>query len=144
MASIHKIRLLAAAVIAPLIMPLMIYLTFLLIFGGDIEKDQAIKTSINTASWVSYGIALALGIASYFWMQRKGWNTIYRCMLAGIVLGFICWLLFSLISQTLVSLLFFIFAVAGLLMGISFWFIVYFRPDGSHTMPSSRRRRRRT
>ena len=139
----QKIRWLLAVIIGPLFVPLLVYITFIFIFGSDIKDDQQIQTSISTASWISYGLALALGIGSYILMQVKGWQSMQSHMVAGTFIGILCWLLFSLISQTLVSLLFFVFVVAGFLMGTSFWFIAYFQPDGSHAT-SSRRRRRRT
>ena len=142
MDSLQKIRVFAAAAISPIVVPLLVYLTFLFIFGTDVDKDQEIQTSISTASWISYGIALALGFGAYILMQAKGWRSVQLHILAGAGLGFISWLLFSLISQTLVSLLFFVFFVAGLLMGTSFWFIAYFKPDGSHATGSRRKRRR--
>jgi len=144
MDSPSKFRLTIAAIFVPLIMPVMIYATFLLIFGEDLDKDHGIKTSIRTACWVSYSITLALGVAGYIWMRVKGWRGVFRYMFMGIVMGFVSWLLFSLISLSLVYLLFFIFASAGFLMGLFFWFTVFFQPDGSHahTRPGRRRRRR--
>ena len=132
-----------AVIIGPLVVPLLVYITFVFIFGSNVEDDQQIQTSNSTASWISYGLALALGIGSYILMQAKGWQSMQRHMIAGTIIGILCWLLFSLISQTLVSLLFFVFTVAGFLMGTCFWLIAYFQTDGSHAA-SSRRRRRRT
>jgi len=143
MNSPSRFRLLVASVVVPVIMPAMIYATFFFIFGSDLDKDHSIKTSIRAACWVSYGIGLALGIAGYIWMRVKAWQSIYRHLLIGFVLGLLSWLLFSLVSQSIVGLLFFVFATAGLSMGALFWFAVYFQPDGSHTRRSRRRRRRR-
>jgi len=142
MLSTQKIRLFIAAAISPVIVPMLVNLTFLFIFGSDVDKDQEIQTSISTASWVSYAITLALGLGAYILMYVKGWRSVQRYLLVGATVGLISWLLFSLISQTLVSLLFFVFSVAGLLMGAAFWFIAYFQPDGSHATSSRRRRRR--
>jgi len=138
-----RFRLLIATIFVPVIMPATIYATFFFIFGSDLDKDHSIKTSIRAACWVSYGIGLALGIGCYIWMRVKAWQSIYSHILMGIILGFMSWLLFSLVSLSMVGLLFFVFASAGLLMSTSFWFAVYFQPDGSHSRKSRRRRRRR-
>jgi uncharacterized membrane protein YfcA len=144
MENIQKIRLLIGAVISPLIIPLVVYITFVFVFGADVDKDQEIQTSISTASWLSYGIALVLSIFVYFWLQRKQWYSVIHYLVAGTVVGFASWLLFSIISQTLVSLLFFVFVIAGALAGASFWLIAFFQPDGNYTPPPRRRRRRST
>jgi uncharacterized membrane protein YfcA len=144
MENIQKIRLLIGAVISPLIIPLVVYITFVFVFGADVDKDQEIQTSISTASWLSYGIALVLSIFVYFWLQRKQWYSVIHYLVAGTVVGFASWLLFSIISQTLVSLLFFVFVIAGALVGASFWLIAFFQPDGNYTPPPRRRRRRST
>jgi uncharacterized membrane protein YfcA len=144
MENIQKIRLLIGAVISPLIIPLVVYITFVFVFGADVDKDQEIQTSISTASWLSYGIALVLSIFVYFWLQRNQWYSVIHYLVAGTVVGFASWLLFSIISQTLVSLLFFVFVIAGALVGASFWLIAFFQPDGNYTPPPRRRRRRST
>ena len=143
MESIQKIRLLIGAVASPLIIPLVVYITFVFVFGADADKDQEIQTGISTASWLSYGIALALSVAAYYGLQRKQWYSVIYYLGAGAVVGFASWLLFSLISQILVSLLFFVFVVAGALVGGSFWLIAFFQPDGNHIYPQPSRRRRR-
>lgn len=142
MENIQKLRLIAGAIVSPLIVPLAIYLTLVFVFGADVAKDQEIQTSISTASWLSYGLALVFSIAGYFWLQRKNWNSVIYYSLAGTVVGFTSWLLFSFISQTMVSLLFFIFVIAGGLVGANFWLIAFFQPDGNYPQPSRRRRRR--
>ncbi|WP_455208997.1 hypothetical protein [Kaarinaea lacus] len=142
MENFQKLRLFIGAIASPLIVPLAIYITLLFVFGSDVEKDQAIQTSISTASWLSYGIALVLSVGCYFWLQRKKWGSVIHYIVAGTVVGFVSWLTFSIISQTLVSLLFFVFISAGALVGGSFWLIVFFQPDGNYPQPSRRRRRR--
>jgi len=137
-----KISLAIAALLVPVIMPVMIYATFVFIFGSDLDKDHGIKTGIRAACWVAYGIGLALGIACYVWMRLKKWHSLYHFIGVGLFLGFVSWLLFSLVSLSMVGLLFFIFASAGLMMGTLFWFMVFFQPDGSHSRSSRRRRRR--
>ena len=143
MISKQKIRLVIGAVVSPLIVPLLIYVTFLFIFGAVVEKDHDIQTSISTASWLSYWISLILGVGCYIWLQKTQRRSVQMYLLAGAVIGLASWLLFSLVSQTLVSLLFYVFVAAGLLFGLSFWLIVFFQPDGNYSS-SSRRRRRRT
>ena len=146
MDSIAKIRFLLAAITAPLLMPLCVYTTFVFVFGGDVAKSQEIQTSISTATWLSLFLAAASGGASYYWLRRQNWRSVWRYMMMGIASGFASWILFSIVSQTFVSLLFYVFLIAGLLMGSSFWLIAYFQPDGNHLLPgtsSSRRRRRR-
>ena len=144
MENFQKLRLFIGAIASPLIVPLAIYITLLFVFGSDVEKDQAIQTSISTASWLSYGIALVLSVGCYFWLQRKKWGSVIHYVITGTVVGFVSWLTFSIISQTLVSLLFFVFISAGALVGGSFWLIVFFQPDGNYPQPSRRRRRRST
>ena len=142
-----KIRLIAAAAIGPLIVPLVVYTTFLFIFGGDVDDDKEIQTSISNATWLSYGLAIAFGSASYFWLLRNGWWSIWRYLMMGTVSGFASWVLFSIISQTFVSLLLVVYLIAGVLMGGGFWFIAYFQPDGKHSTfgsSSGRRKRRRS
>jgi uncharacterized membrane protein YfcA len=142
MEHVQKLRLVAAGIVSPLIVPLAIYFTMLFVFGSDVEKDQAIQTSISTATWLSYGIALVFSIGGYFWLQKKNWNSVIHYLLGGTVVGFVSWLLFSLISQTMVSLLFFVFVIAGGLVGGSFWLLAFFQPDGNYPQTSRRRRRR--
>ncbi len=142
MENIQKIRLLIGAVASPLLIPTVIYITFVFVLGADVDKDQEIQTSISTASWLSYGIALAFCITAYIWLQRKQWYSVIHYLLAGVLVGFASWLLFSMISQTLVSLLFFVFVISGTLVGGSFWLIAYFQPDGNYNQTSRRRRRR--
>ena len=142
MDNIQKIRLLIGTAVSPLLIPFVIYLTFVFVFGADIDKDQEIQTSISTASWLSYTIAFSLSVVAYIWLQRNQWYSVLHYLLAGAAVGFASWLLFSLISQTLVSLLFFVFVISGTLVGGSFWLIAYFQPDGNYNQPSRRRRRR--
>ena len=135
-----------AAGVSPLIMPLLVYMTFHFVFGGDVEKNQDMQTSISTATWVSFFLAVVFGGASYYWMRRKSWWSVWHYLMMGSVAGVASWIFFSIISQTFVSLLFYIFIVAGVLMGIGFWLIAYFQPDGNHLISastSSRRKRRR-
>ena len=103
MEHLQKLRLIAGGIASPLIVPLAIYLTLVFVFGSDIEKDQNIQTSISTATWLSYGIALVFSIACYFWLRKKNWQSVIHYLLGGTVVGFISWLLFSLISQTMVD-----------------------------------------
>jgi hypothetical protein len=141
-----KIRLLVATAIGPMIVPLIIYTTFLFIFGGVAIDDVEIQTSISNATWLSYGLAISFGSASYFWLARKGWWTVWHYLMMGTVSGFASWVLFSMISQTFVSLLLIVYLIAGVLMGGGFWFIAYFQPDGNHSKSGSvsgRRKRRR-
>jgi uncharacterized membrane protein YfcA len=141
MENFQRLRLITGAIASPLIVPLAIYLTFVFVFGSDVDRDMEIQTSISTASWLSYGIALVLSAGCYFWLQKKKWDSILYYLVGGTTVGFATWLLFSLISQALVSLLFYVFVAAGALLGGSFWLIAYFQPDGKY--PSSSRRRRR-
>lgn len=146
MDSIAKIRFLIAAVVSTLLMPLLVYMTFLFVFGGDVEKNQEMQTTISTATWVSFFLAAVSGGASYYLLRRKNWWSVWRYLMMGTVSGFVSWVLFSFISQAFVSLLFYVFIVAGVLMGCSFWLIAYFQPDGNHLISrsgSSRRKRRR-
>jgi uncharacterized membrane protein YfcA len=146
MDSILKIRFLLAMILSPMLVPLIIYTTFRFIFGGDVDQDKEIQTSISTAAWLSYGLALAFGSASYFWLRRKDWWSVWRYLIMGVASGFASWVLFSIISQTFVSLLFYVFLFAGMVMAGGFWLLAYFKPDGNHLIASStsgRRRRRR-
>ena len=138
-----RIRFLAASIISPLLVPLIIYAMFSFIFGGDIDKDKEIETSISTAVRLSYGLALVFGIASYYWLRRQGSHSVFLYLILGGVAGFARWLLFSLISQTFLSILFYIFGIAGIVMGGSFWLIAYFQPSGNYPRSTSSRRRRR-
>jgi len=142
MENIQKIRLLVGAIASPLIVPLVVYVTVVFLLGADADKDLEVQTRISTASWLSYGIALALSIAAYYWLQRKRWYSVIHYLVAGTIVGFASWLLFSLISWKLVSLLCFVFIIAGALVGGSFWLIAFFQPNGNYTQPSRRRRRR--
>ncbi|HEY5601830.1 MAG TPA: hypothetical protein VIM41_01855 [Gammaproteobacteria bacterium] len=142
MENIQKLRLIAGAIASPFIVPLAIYLTMAFVFGSDLHQNQEIQTSISTASWVAYGIALVFSTGGYFWLQKKRWESVVYYIAGGTVVGFASWLLFSLISQTLVSLLFFVFIIAGALLGGSFWLIAFFQPNGQYPQPSRRRRRR--
>ena len=72
------------------------------------------------------------------------WFSVIHYVAVGAAVGFVSWLLFGLVSQILVSLLFFVFVIAGALVGGSFWLIAYFQPDGNYSPPSRRRRRRST
>jgi len=147
MDSLAKIRLLLAAAVAPLTVPLILYLTFVFSFGGIVEKNEGIQTSISSATWLSYASALIFGAGSYYWLRRKKWWSVWRYMLLGMGSGFAGWLVFSIMSQTLFfNRVFYAFLIAGLLMGACFWLVAYFQPDGKHLISgstSSRRRRRR-
>ena len=146
MEPIAKIRFIVAMGVSPLLMPLLVYMTFLFVFGGDLEKNQDVQTNISAATWVSLFLAIAFGGASYYWLRRKNWWSVWRYLMMGVVTGFASWILFSMISQTFVSLLFYVFIVAGVLMGGCFWLIAYFQPDGNHLISGSsygRRKRRR-
>jgi uncharacterized membrane protein YfcA len=146
MEPIAKIRFLVAAGVSPLLMPLLVYMTFLFIFGGDVEKNQEMQTRISTATWVSFFLAVLFGGASYYWLRRKNWCSVWRYLMMGAVSGLASWIIFSIISQTMVSLLFYVFIIAGSLMGVCFWLTAYFQPDGNHLISSSvsgRRKRRR-
>ncbi|WP_455202224.1 hypothetical protein [Kaarinaea lacus] len=146
MENIQKIRLLIGAVASPLIIPLVVYITFVFVFGADADKDQEIQSRINIASWLSYAIALVLSVAAYFTLQKKQWYSVIHYLVAGTVVGFASWLLFSYYVEHLVSLLFFVFVIAGALVGGSYWLIAFFQPDGNYSniQPSRRRRRRRS
>ena len=148
MDSIAKIRFLIAAGIAPLLMPLLVYSTFVLSFGSVIEKNEGMQTSISSATWLAYLTALVFGAASYYWLRRKRWWSVWRFMMMGTASGCAGWLVFSVISQTLFfNRIFYAFVISGLLMGACFWLVAYFQPDGNHLIPnqrSGRRRRRRT
>lgn len=125
----------------------MVYATFAFMLGVDAEKSQEVQTGISAATWSSYIFALGFGGVSYVIMRRKNWWSVWRFSLMGVASGFATWVMFSIASQTFVSLLFYVFLVAGTLMGCLFWLIAYFQPDGNHLLPtstSSRRRRRRS
>lgn len=138
----QKIRLLLGALLSPLVVPLLVNLTFLFIFGAAVEKDHDIQTSISTATWLSYWISLVLGVGSYIALQKTQRRSVQMYLLAGAAIGLVSWLLFSFISQTLVSLLFYVFVAAGVLYGLCFWLIVFFQPDGNYSSSSRRRRRK--
>lgn len=144
MDSLVKIRSLIAAIVSPLIVPIMVYATFAFMLGGDVDKNQEIQTGISAATWSAYIFALGFGGASYFLLRKKRWWSVWRYLMMGVISGFASWVFFSFASQTFVSLLFYVFLVAGGLMGIFFWLIAYFQPDGNHlTLASTSRRRRR-
>lgn len=143
MEPLAKVRLLLAIICSPLIVPLMVYATFTFMLGGDADKNQEIQTGISAAIWSSYILALGFGGVSFFVLRKKGWWSVWRYMLMGAASGFAAWLLFSIASQTFVSLLFYVFLVAGTLMGCVFWMLAYFQPDGNHLISTSPRRRRR-
>lgn len=145
MEPLAKIRFIVAAIVSPSIMPIMVYATFAFMLGGEAGEDQQIQTGISAAVWSSYISAFALGGVAYYFLRRKGWWSVWRFLLMGIVSGFACWLLFSLASQIFVSILFYVFIISGAIMGTEFWLIAFFRPDGNHLTgkPISPRRRRR-
>ena len=146
MENIQKIRLIIGACVSPLIIPLVVYITTAIIIGADADKDQELQSRISIFSWTAYSIALVLCVAAYFALKKKQWYSVIHYLIAGTVVGFISWLLFSYYVENLVSLLFFVFVIAGALVGGSFWLIVFFQPDGdySNIQPSRRRRRRRS
>jgi len=143
METLQKIRVIIAAVLSPLTVPILIYITLSVLYSAEIQQDPAIQASINTASWVSYVIALLTGTGVYFWLRAKQWLGVRAYLLAGLCVGFISWLVFSLFSMTAVVLLFFIYLLAGLLFGGSFWLLAYFQPNGNYSQRSTRRRKRR-
>jgi len=143
METLQKLRVIIAAVLSPLTVPISIYVTLSILYSAEIQTDQAILASINAASWVSYVIALLTGAAVYFWLKSKQWMGVWAFLLAGLFIGFISWLLFSLFSMTAVVLLFFIYLLAGVLLGSSFWLLAYFQPNGNYSQRSTRRRKRR-
>lgn len=147
MEPIAKIRILIAAAVSPLMVPLLIYITLVFSFGDVVDKNEGIQTSISSATWLSYWTALIFGAASYYWLRRKNWWTVWRYIMMGAASGLAGWVVFSVISQTLFfNRVFYAFIVAGLFMGACFWLVAYFQSDGNHLISkqrSGRRRRRR-
>ena len=145
MEHIQKIRLLIGAVVSPLIIPMVVYITTVFLFGDDANDNQEIQSRISIATWLSYSIALVLSIGAYVGLKKKQWYSVIHYLVAGTVVGFASWLLFSLFSYKFVTVLFLVFVIAGAFLGGSFWLIAFFQPDGdySNIKPSRRRRRRR-
>ncbi|NOZ53610.1 MAG: hypothetical protein GXP08_10785 [Gammaproteobacteria bacterium] len=141
---LQKIRVIIAAMLSPLIVPLLIDVTLSLLYDKEIRNGDAIQSSITTATWLSYAIVLFTSAIVYFWLRAKQYHNVRAYLLAGICIGFISWLLFSLFSMTAVILLFFIYLLAGLLLGSSFWLLAYFQPNGNYSQRASRRRKRRS
>ena len=147
MEPLAKIRFWIAVVVSPLVVPLMVYATFVFMLGVDADNNQEIQTGISAATWSSYFLAFGFAVASYVFIRKKNWWSVWRFLMMGVASGFATWILFSIASQEFVSLLFYVFLSAGSLMGIGFWLIAFFQPDGKHLIPSSttsRRRRRRS
>ena len=144
MEPIAKIRFIVAVGVSPLLMPIIVYATFAIVFGSDVSKNPVTQTNINSTTWMSYGAVLVFGGASYYWMQRNNWVSVWRYLLMGSLSGLASWILFDFVSQTLFfNLLFVAFIFAGFLMGGCFWFVAYFQPDGNHLISSRRSGRRK-
>lgn len=137
-----RIRIIIAALLSPLLVPVLLTMTFRFVYGEEALTNQALQTSIGYAQWLSYFSTLVVGAIVYVVWQKKIWLSWYMYCLAGVIIGFTGWVIFSLVSKTFVTLLFFVFLISGLFAGICFWFIVNFK-SGSSTSQRSRRRRRR-
>ena len=122
MDSIAKIRFLIAAILSPMIVPLVIYTVFVFSFGSVIEKNESIQTNISSATWLSYGTALVFGTASYLLLRRLNWWSVWRYMLLGTVAGLASWIVFSFLSDTwFFNRTFLAYIISGLGMGALFW-----------------------
>jgi protein-S-isoprenylcysteine O-methyltransferase Ste14 len=136
---IQHIRTIAGFVISPLVMPLVIYLTFLGIFGLQNYNSETTLTSTKTIFWIYYIIVLLVGIPAFYLLKSKGYDTLKNYAIGGAVTGL---LLIIKISNNFVYLFYILFGVAGALVGITFWFIAVYQPISSSRR--SRRGRRRS
>ena len=137
-------RLGLAAVVSPLIVPLLLTLVFRFFYGEEADTNEAVRTSITYAQWLSYFITLIVGAGLYFAWRKKQWQSWIMYSLGGLVLGVISWIVFSLFSKAFLTLLFFVFLIAGLFTAVCFWGIVNIKLlPASQSSSRSRRRRRR-
>lgn len=137
-----RIRTIIASVVSPLIVPVLLTMTFRFFYGEETETNQALQTSIGYAQWLSYGTALVVGAVLYFVWRKKDWQSWQMHCVAGLLLGLLSWIVFSLVSKTFVTLLLIVFLLSGLCVGLSFWFIVNFKSAANSSQRSRRRRRR--
>lgn len=131
----QRVRLISGVLLSPLIVPVSVYLTFLVFFGLNNYNSEATLDSIRTIFWLNYVVTIVLGIPAYLFFHAKGFESLRHYAGLGAVFGFI---LITIISNNFVYVFYIVFCLAGVLVGVAFWFIVYFQPQ------STRRRGRRT
>lgn len=137
MDNIQRIRAIAGFVVSPLVMPLVIYITFLGIFGFENYNSDTTLTSIKTITWIYYIISLAVGVPAFFLLKSRGNESLRNYAIGGALTGL---LLIIKISNSVVFLFYLLFGVTGALAGICFWFVAIYQ---SNNLPRRGRRGRR-
>lgn len=138
MTTLQRTRLIAGFLISPLVLPLLVYITFLIVFGLQNYNSETTLTSLKTIIWLNHLIALVMGVPAYFILRAKGLATLRNYTLGGFFLGLI---LITLISHNFVYLFYIVFSLAGSLVGATFWYIALYQPV--RIRRRSRRSRRR-
>lgn len=137
----HRVRLISGILLSPLVVPLLVYITFLIFFGLDNYNSDATLDSIRTIFWLNYVMMIVLGVPAYLFFRAKGYESLRNYAALGTVFGFI---LITIISNNFVYVFYIVFCLAGSLVGVTFWFIVYYQPTGRRRRGRRSRRRFRT
>lgn len=134
-------RLISGFLISPLVLPLLVYITYLFVFGVQNYNSEATLTSTKTIIWMNYLLVLGVGIPAYYILQFKRWESLRNYALGGLALGLI---LILFISHSFVYLFCIVFSFAGVLEGVLFWYIVLYQPAPvrKHSKRGRRPRRR--
>ena len=140
---VQRVRFLAASAFSPLVVPLMVQYIFTLVYGDDINKNNELMESIDRAIWFSYFLTVMFSVPAYIVIRHYFDDEVKTYLVAGLAVGFLAWLTFSLFSSYFVTLLFFVFALAGTALGGIFWLLLYFQPDGNYSRSRRSRRKRR-
>lgn len=135
----QRVRLISGVLLSPLVVPLSVYLTFLIFFGLDNYNSETTLSSIRTIFWLNYVVTIVLGVPAFLLLQAKGLETLRNYSALGAVFGFI---LITIISNNFVYVFYLVFCISGALVGVTFWFLVFFQPEKKHRR--SRRSRRRS
>jgi len=138
-----QIRLLVAFLLSPLIVPVAIYIVSLMAYGIDTyNADKTLATSISSI-WYTYLVVLILGAPSLYVLQRKQADNLLNLTIVGAVIGLLSAILLSLFSGSFKWVLYLLFGVSGLLLGVLFWFMALYQPQQNTRLKKRSARRRR-
>ena len=85
----QRVRLIAGVLLSPLLVPLLVYLTFLVFFGLDNYNSEATLESIRTIFWLNYIMTIVLGVPAFLFLRAKGFESLRNYTLLGTLFGFI-------------------------------------------------------
>jgi len=138
-----QIRLLVAYLLSPLIVPFAIYIVSLMAYGIDTySTDTTLATAVSSIGY-TYVVVLIFGAPSLYFLQRKQADNLLNVSIVGVVMGLLSAILLSIFSGSFKWVLYLLFGISGLLLGILFWFIALYQPQQMTRLKKRSARRRR-